>query len=58
MDFKRNTKGKILNLQEYRIKKQVEAEGLEWLEDEHGKFKIWIRLKKEPVRRSEENLRT
>ena len=38
-------KGKVLDIQKYRIKKKIEENGLEWVEDEKGKFRIWIRLK-------------
>ncbi len=38
-------KGKILNIEQYKIKKKIEAVGLEWAEDKKGKFRVWIRLK-------------
>lgn len=36
----------LLDLQLFRIRKQIENEGLQWHEDNNGRVRIWIRLKK------------
>ena len=40
-------KGKLLDIERYKIRKKIEAAGLDWVEDDEGKFRIWIRLKNE-----------
>ena len=38
-------KGKILDIEQYKIRKKIEATGLQWIEDKKGKFRVWIRLR-------------
>ena len=37
----------ILDLARYKVKRKIEDSGLEWHEDNHGKIRLWIKLKKE-----------
>lgn len=36
--------GKVLELEKFRLIRKLRASGLECIEDDHGKFKIWLRL--------------
>lgn len=35
---------RILDLEKYRLKLKLKDAGVEWHEDQQGKFKIWVRL--------------
>jgi len=37
----------VLSLEKYRLKLKLRDEGVEWHEDQAGKFKIWLRLSPE-----------
>lgn len=36
--------GRVLDLDKYRLKLKLRDAGVEWHEDQQGKFKIWVRL--------------
>lgn len=36
--------GKILELEKFRLIRKLRASGLEYVEDQQGKFRIWLRL--------------
>ena len=35
---------KLLDLEKYRLKLKLRDAGVEWHEDQKGKFKVWVRL--------------
>lgn len=35
---------KLLDLERYRLKLKLKDAGVEWHEDQSGKFKMWLRL--------------
>ncbi len=35
---------RLLDLEKYRLKLKLREAGVEWHEDQQGKFKIWVRL--------------
>lgn len=35
---------KLLDLEKYRLKLKLRNAGVEWHEDQKGKFRVWVRL--------------
>lgn len=42
----KNDEHKLLDLEKYRLKLKLRDSGIEWHEDQKGKFKIWLRAGK------------
>jgi len=36
--------GKVIDFEKYRLKLSLQADGVEWHEDQSGKFKIWLKV--------------
>jgi len=38
-------KGKILDMEKYRIIQVLKGKGFQWLEDKNGRVKMWVKTK-------------